>query len=60
MLLKYNKKQQVQRLKSYYKFVFVRHPLERILRAYRCLFEEREDNLEVHTSLFDLIVIIIF
>ncbi|XP_006812713.1 carbohydrate sulfotransferase 14-like [Saccoglossus kowalevskii] len=33
------------RLKSYYKYVFVRHPLERLLSAYRDRFERRRTNI---------------
>ena len=41
-----------KRINTYYKFVIVRHPLERILSAYRHLFEEREDNKIVSVKRF--------
>ncbi len=44
MLNSYTLDEMSYRIKNYYKFVFVRYPLERLLSAYRNKFEPREDN----------------
>ncbi len=46
ILADYNRSEIEKRLKTYYKFTFVRHPLERLLSAYRSKFEKRTDNYE--------------
>ena len=40
--------EQIQMIKTYYKFMFVRHPLERLLSAYRD--KVREELIEHHRS----------
>ena len=44
MLNEYAPDQIKYRIKNYYKFMFTRHPMERILSAYRSKFEKRSDN----------------
>ena len=40
--------EQIQMIKTYYKFMFVRHPLERLLSAYRD--KVREELIEHHQT----------
>ncbi len=44
LLSEYSADQIVYRITNYYKFLFTRHPLERILSAYRSKWERRKDN----------------
>ena len=58
--MEYSRADIEKRINNYYKFVIVRHPLERILSAYRHLFEEREDNKIVsvkHFGVFNTLTI---
>ena len=44
MLSTYTPEQIKHRLENYFKFIFVRHPMERLVSAYRSKFEKRKDN----------------
>ena len=44
MLSTYTPEQIKYRLENYFKFIFVRHPMERLVSAYRSKFEKRKDN----------------
>ena len=44
MLSTYSPEQIKYRTDNYFKFIFVRHPLEMIVSSYRSKFEKREDN----------------
>ena len=44
MLSTYSPEQIKYRLENYFKFIFVRHPMERLVSAYRSKFEKRQDN----------------
>ena len=44
MLSTYTPEQIKYRLENYFKFLFVRHPMERLVSSYRSKFEKRKDN----------------
>ncbi len=44
MLSSFSTNEIKRRIQNYYKFVFVRHPMERIVSSYRSKFEKRIDN----------------
>ena len=44
MLSTYTPEQIKFRLENYFKFIFVRHPMERLVSSYRSKFEKRKDN----------------
>ena len=44
MLSTYSPEEITYRIDNYFKFMFVRHPMERIVSSYRSKFEKREDN----------------
>ena len=44
MLSTYTPEQIKYRLENYFKFIFVRHPMERLVSSYRSKFEKRKDN----------------
>ena len=53
MLSTYSPEQIKYRIENYYKFIFVRHPMERIVSSYRSKFEKREDNKVEYPWFYD-------